>query len=108
VRLVTHSDVAITIRSKVTFYPPNLLRPLCAHAESGQTFSDPEQVILIKPQFTEQVWRKEWYSYSGSKRALDFLSDHIPYLLACNPCTPYQDSESLLAPWKRIDRTFLN
>jgi hypothetical protein len=58
VRLVTHSDVAITIRSKVIWHPMNLL-PLASQSEVGQTFSHPEQVILFRPKFTGQAWRKE-------------------------------------------------
>jgi hypothetical protein len=83
VRLVMHSDVAFTIRSKVIWYPSNF--PFCPYSKIGQTFSHTEQVILTRPKFTNQAWRKEWYTYSGSKRGLDFLSDHIPYWLGWTP-----------------------
>jgi CheY-like chemotaxis protein len=104
VRLVPHSDVAITIR----LYLPNS-RPLSSHSEVGRTISHPEQVILIKAKFKAQAWRNEWYAYSGSQRGTDFLSDHIPYWLGWMPNRPYpQSPESLLSPWKRMDETFLN
>jgi len=64
VRLVTHSDVALTFRG----------RP------SG-TFSGPRQLIIMKPEFPGQAWRKEWYTYSAPDRALAFLSRHIPLWL---------------------------
>jgi hypothetical protein len=100
VRLVTHSDVAFTIRSKVIWHPMNLL-PLSSQSEVGQTFSHPEQVILIRPKFPDQAWRKEWYTYSGSERGMDFLSDHLPYWLGWTSDPPFpQSPESLLRRWK--------
>jgi hypothetical protein len=107
VRLVTHSDIAITIRSKVIWHPMNLL-PLSSISEVGETVSDPEQIVLIRPKFKDQVWRKELYTYSGAKRGLDFLSDHIPHWLAWTPDHPFpQNPELLLSPWKRMGETFL-
>jgi hypothetical protein len=108
VRLVTHSDVAITVRSTVVWYPPNL-RPRWPQSEVGQTFSHPEQVILFRPKFKDQAWRKEWYAFSGYKRGLEFLSDHIPNLLACrHDHGENQDCALLLSPWKRMEETLLN
>src|SRR5262245_4152691 len=110
IRLMTHSDVAITVRSKVVWYPPDL-RPRWPQSEVGQTFSNPEQVILFRPKFKDQPWRKEWYSYSGPQMAFEFLLDHIPNLLACryghDPRDPH-DHALMISPWKRMDETLLN
>jgi hypothetical protein len=84
VSLVTHSDVAMTFKG----------RP------SG-SYSGPKQLILMKPEFPNQAWRKEWYAYSSPERALTFLSFFIPLWLG----RPLKDSQlmdsELFQPWKR-------
>jgi hypothetical protein len=119
VRLVMHSDVAITIRSRGRFHPPNLLLPgteskvgkTFSHpgSEAGRTFSHPEQVILVRPRFAGQVWRREWYCYSGSELVMDLISGHIPYWLGWATYPPYaQTPEPLLRKWKPTEEAFLN
>jgi CheY-like chemotaxis protein len=63
-RLVTHSDIAITFHGTVTI-----------------ACSNPQLPILVRPEFTGQDWRKEWYLYCGPDSIIKYLSHHIPYLL---------------------------
>jgi hypothetical protein len=69
VRLVTHSDAAITLRWRI--WP------------SARTFSNnhDNHSIIARPVFESQQWRKEWYSYSACDVDLKFLSGHLRFWL---------------------------
>jgi hypothetical protein len=72
VRLVTHSDVAVTVRGvhcNTNFDT----------AESAVILKP--QIFLVKPQFKGQDWRKEWYLYCARDKTMEVLSDHIPFWL---------------------------
>jgi CheY-like chemotaxis protein len=97
VRLVTHSDAAITLRWH--------------NWPSERTFSDSHFFIIARPVFDTQRWRKEWYSYSTADAALKFLSDHLRFWVG-----PVQPAPNLgiirlpgsLLPWAQPDRISLN
>jgi CheY-like chemotaxis protein len=73
VRLVTHSDAAITFKAKT------------------KTFSESVQRIIVRPAFRSQPWRKEWYSYCAHDMASEFLSSFIPFWLGRTKISPYLD-----------------
>jgi hypothetical protein len=68
VRLVTHSDASITIKCRNRLPLP-------------ETFSQPNQCIIVRPLFKTQLWRKEWYSYSAHDMVLRLVSDYLPFWL---------------------------
>jgi hypothetical protein len=71
VRLVTHSDVALTL----DWYEP--IVPNARRDSSIRIVSHPDQYIIARPVFEAQHWRKEWYSYCVRNAALSFLSTHL-------------------------------
>jgi hypothetical protein len=89
VRLVTHSDVAVTIHlgrpfisdNKTTTIAPSLQQRIDYLGLNRRLFSNPQQPILVRPKFVSQDWRKEWYLYCSRGQTMEFLSHHIPFLL---------------------------
>jgi CheY-like chemotaxis protein len=96
VRLVTHSDAAITLRWH--------------RWPSMKTFSD-SFCVIARPVFDTQRWRKEWYSFSPGKLAPEFLSDHLRFWLGATRPAPSLSLIRLpgsLLPWSRSNRINLN
>ena|GEM_PF-3204251 len=91
VRLVTHSDVAVTAHwalvpdIKLPHMTPILQQRIEHMALDRRLFSNPQQPILVRPKFVGQDWRKEWYLYCSRNQMTEFLSHHIPFLLGWNP-----------------------
>jgi hypothetical protein len=89
VRLVTHSDVAMTIQlgrpfisdNKVPTINPSLQQRIDYLGLNRRLFSNPQQPILVRPKFVRQGWRKEWYLYCSRGQTMEFLSHHIQFLL---------------------------
>ncbi|MCI0390746.1 MAG: hypothetical protein MOB07_18520 [Acidobacteria bacterium] len=96
VRLVTHSDAAITLRWHK--WP------------SVRTFSD-RHCIIARPVFDTQQWRKEWYTYSTSDMSLEFLSTHLRFWLGVALPAPglyFIRLPGSLLPWAQPDRISFN
>jgi len=87
VRLVTHSDVAVTAHlalkpeDKLPPMTPSLQQRIEHMALDRHLFSNPQQPVLVRPKFVGQDWRKEWYLYCGREQTMEFLSHHIPFFL---------------------------
>jgi CheY-like chemotaxis protein len=87
VRLVTHSDVAVTAHlamipdNKQSPMTPILQQRIAQLGLDRRLFSNPQQPILVRPKFVGQDWRKEWYLYCSRDQMTEFLSHHIPFLL---------------------------
>jgi CheY-like chemotaxis protein len=87
VRLVTHSDVAVTAQlalnpvHKLPSMTPILQQRIAHLALDRRLFSNPQQPILLRPKFVGQDWRKEWYLYCSRDQTTEFLSHHIQFLL---------------------------
>src|SRR5262249_122476 len=78
VRLVTHSDVAITVVQKQSTTNLDPAEATVSMSRMMNTFSDPQQLVLMRPKFKSQEWRKEWYLYCSQEK-LELLSDHLPF-----------------------------
>ena len=97
VRLVTHSDAAITLRWH--------------NWPSARTFSDGHCSIIARPVFDTQQWRKEWYAYSTSSVAVKFLSLHLRFWLGVVQPAPSLNIIRMpgsLLPWMLPDRVCIN
>jgi CheY-like chemotaxis protein len=92
VRLVTHSDTAITFKlredtqfcaasNSATFKDAVLTFKEITEHHFMKTLSVPNQCVIVRPIFKTQLWRKEWYSYCPHDIASKFLSDHLPFWL---------------------------
>jgi hypothetical protein len=118
VRLVTHSDAAITLRWHIWPSARTFSDNRCTiervpmgrqrFARRKVTFSD-NHCISARPVFESQQWRKEWYSYSTCDVALKFLSGHLRFWLDVPQPAPslYLISPILRLP-QTIDRFSLN
>ena len=90
VRLVTHSDTAITLRWRAWPSARTFSDYYCAvewtpmgrqqFPKRKVTFFDCH-CISARPVFETQPWRKEWYAYSARDVALSFLSHHLRFWL---------------------------
>jgi hypothetical protein len=118
VRLVTHSDAAITLRWHIWPSARTFSNNHCAiewtpkdrqrSATRKVIFSD-NHCISARPVFESQQWRKEWYSYSACDIALKFLSEHLRFWLDAPPLAPsLYLIRPVLAASKPIDRIELN
>jgi len=97
VRLVTHTDAAITLRWH--------------NWPSVKTFSDSHCSIIARPVFDTQRWRKEWYAYSTSDVAVKFLSIHLRFWLGVAQPAPSLNILRLPGsplPWAHTERMSLN
>jgi len=118
VRLVTHSDAAITLRWRIwpsarTFSDNHCAIEWMPKGRQGLTtrkvtFPN-NHCISARPVFKSQQWRKEWYSYSPCDVALKFLSDHLRFWLDTPQPSPslYLIRPILTLP-RPVDRISLN
>jgi CheY-like chemotaxis protein len=115
VRLVTHTDAAITFNEQAKLSSMKILSHLkniylvvensgSIHGRSA--FVDYE-FIMVKPEFKTQLWRKEWYSYCAHNIALKFLSAHLPFWLGRTQ-NPPSGNMGPGKPWVRSDIIYLN
>jgi hypothetical protein len=47
------------------------------------------QVTMIEVNFSDQCWRREWYTHSSPEVESKFLSDHLHYWLGWGPSPLY-------------------
>jgi len=118
VRLVTHSDAAITLKWRIwpsarTFSDDHCTiewTPIGRQRSSTRkvTFYD-NHCISARPVFESQQWRKEWYSYSACDITLKFLSGHLRFWLDAPQSAPsLYLIRPIHTPPQPIDRISLN
>jgi|SRR5262245_8669899 len=97
VRLVTDTDAAITLRWH--------------NWPSVKTVSDSHCIIIARPVFDTQRWRKEWYAYSTSDVVVKFLPVHLRFWLGVAQPAPSLNIFHMPGsplPWAQPDRMSLN
>jgi CheY-like chemotaxis protein len=89
VRLVTHSDVALTTPIgrvvRINFRGKAVIMTPSGVVEVRVPGIFNPQICMMRPKFKGQDWRKEWFLYSSSDKTVKVLSELIPFLLGRTP-----------------------
>jgi hypothetical protein len=121
VRLVTHSDFAITFKLREDMHyratlnkATKITNKEMTNHHSVKIFSVPNQCVIVRPLFKTQLWRKEWYSFCPHDIALNFLSNHLPFWLGRKQPSPLNIPYVIFPEsykskmWVRIGNLYLN
>jgi hypothetical protein len=118
VRLVTHSDAAITLRWRIWPSARTFSNNHCTieweprdrqRSTTRKVTITDNHCVSARPVFESQQWRKELYSYSACDVTLKFLSDHLRFWLDTpQPAPSLYLIRPILASPRPIDRISLN